>query len=232
MDGEFVSVKTWQGFIMVSTSLLPQSFDEKTRIYPENHHCSLDSTLRVGTAPPLLQHGNSHLATTRRRPPIPDYWHHEFRNGDMTATGFDSDANLFHTSSSSSSSSNSNSAVSSAYSAQSYSPVYTPRTDDDAASIPDTFSSLFSPWESSAAGVGRKFSVDWEDPAVNADASFFPLDSYAHPAAGLLSQPGFDLMDEANPEPCRYEAHFTMPTHFSELQGSIKRRRVDAGLLL
>lgn len=104
-----MSVKTWQGFIMVSTSLLPQSFDEKTRIYPENHHCSLDSTLRFDTTPPLLQHGNSHLATARRRPPIPDYWHHEFRNRDMTANGFDSDATLFHTSSSSSSSSNSNS---------------------------------------------------------------------------------------------------------------------------
>ncbi|KAG6038064.1 hypothetical protein E4U41_004598 [Claviceps citrina] len=223
MDGEFVSVKTWQGSIMVSTALLPQSFGEKTDMYSIEN--STDSQPWRSDSLPRSQHQNSHAVTAPPPPPpVPNYWHHG-PDAAITGNGFDSDAHLFDGAFSSSF----NTAFSSY--APIYSPVYTPRTDDDAASIPEY--PLFSPWESVAAGFPQQSpGVDWGDAVVATDSSLFAATAdrcyCSVPPTGLLGQAWTDLMHHDSLE---HEALFTLPSAWDhyECLGSTKRPNLDSG---
>jgi len=106
MDDEFMSVRTWQGSIMVSTSLLPQSFDES---YP-NSSIRSNNPVESNTVPHPQYRNNAHVVTaTPMRPappPVPDYWHHgtQAASGAASAASganlFDFDANFYYSPSS------------------------------------------------------------------------------------------------------------------------------------
>lgn len=115
--------------------------------------------------------------------------------------------------------------------AQMYSPVYTPRTDDDAASIPDAYPS-FSPRES----VGSAFShnspgPEWGDTFVATDSSLFPAaQCYCSiPAMGLPSAPGSGWSDDGKTQSFWHEQNFGLPLACNEFQGSAKTPNLQLG---
>ncbi|KAG5982547.1 hypothetical protein E4U55_001734 [Claviceps digitariae] len=230
MDGEFMSVRTWQGSIMVSTSLLPQSFDERTS-YP-NGSIRSNNSWESETLPRSQHRNNAHMVTATPPPPppppVPDYWHHGTQptggngvgggGGAAAACGnvFDFDANSFY-------------APSPPFDPAVSNPVYTPRTDDDAASIPEAYP-LFSPWES----VGAAFSYhpsghEWGDASFATDPSLFPAAEcyYSVPSTKLPAQAGTAWRGDGNVQSLRHETHFGLLPALSEGPGSMTRPRTD-----
>ncbi|KAG6115252.1 hypothetical protein E4U14_000962 [Claviceps sp. LM454 group G7] len=228
MDGEFVFVRTWQGSIMVSTSLLPRSFDQNSQnsSHSDSNH-PYNKSRDSDTASRLQHRNSSHLvtATPPPPPPVPNFWHHRPHAASAGGNGVDYDENFFYTPSTPLAGTPSNSA-------QMYSPVYTPRTDDDAASIPDAYPS-FSPRES----VGSAFSQhspgpEWGDAFVATDSSLFPpAQCYCSiPAMGLPSSaPGSGWSDDGKTQSFGHEQNFGLPLAWNECQGSAKTPNLQLG---
>ncbi|KAG5989223.1 hypothetical protein E4U54_004390 [Claviceps lovelessii] len=236
MDGEFMSVRTWQGSIMVSTSLIPQSFDERTS-FPNG---GLRSNSHVSDDLPRSQHrSNAHMVMATppppAPPPVPDYWHHGTHapaaaaavggggdgggGGGCGGNGFDFDGNLFYAPSS-----RYDSAVSGYM--QPYSPVYTPRTDDDAASIPEAYP-LFSPWDSVDAGISHHSSGhEWGDASFATDPGFIPAAEcyYSAPVMNLPAPSGMLWTDDGNVQILRHEA-----PSLGQHPGLMQRPRTEYG---
>ncbi|KAG5931268.1 hypothetical protein E4U53_001859 [Claviceps sorghi] len=230
MDGEFVSVRTWQGSIMVSTSLLPQSFDERTS-YP-NTGTRSNNSRESDTLPPQQHRNNAHMVTATSPslppPPVPDYWRHGPQaaggGGAGGGNGFEFDGNVFYAPSSPF-----ESAVSSF--AQTYSPVYTPRIDDDAASLPDAYP-LFSPWETAGAGFSyHSTGNEWGDVSFATDPNFVPAaECYCSaPGLNMPAQDGTIWRDDSNLQTLRHDTHFSLPPSSSERSGSLKRPGTNFG---
>ena len=70
MDNQFLAVKTWQGYVMVSASLLPNLAEEQARIYS---HCN---TYELGWQD-MTQSNSKVLHTATPWPPMPCFSGHE-----------------------------------------------------------------------------------------------------------------------------------------------------------
>ncbi|KAG5917933.1 hypothetical protein E4U42_007064 [Claviceps africana] len=230
MDGQFVSVRTWQGSIMVSTSLLPQSFDERT--YYPNTGTRSDDSRESDTLPRQQHRSNSHMMTATSPslplPPVPDYWRHGPQaaavGGAGSGNGFELDGHFSYAPSSPF-----DSAASSF--AQTYSPTYTPRTDDDAASIPDAYP-LFPPWETTGAGFSHHPpGNEWGDTSFATDPNFFPAAQCycSAPAINMPAPGGMVWRDDCHGQGWRHETHFSPPATSSERSGSMKRPGTNFG---
>ncbi|KAG6031628.1 hypothetical protein E4U40_007002 [Claviceps sp. LM458 group G5] len=225
MDGEFVFVRTWQGSIMVSTSLLPRSFDQNSS-HPDSNH-PYNNSRDSNTASRLQNRNNSHLATATPPPPppVPNYWHHRPHAAAAAGgNGVDYDENFFYAPSTSLDGTASNSA-------QMYSPVYTPRTDDDVASIPDVYPS-FSPRESVGSGFSHHSpGPEWGDTFVATDSSLFPAaQCYCSiPAMGYPSAPGSGWSDDGKTQSFGHEQNFGLPLAWNDFQGSAEMPKLQLG---
>ncbi|KAK2590780.1 hypothetical protein QQS21_011534 [Conoideocrella luteorostrata] len=69
MEGEFVSVKTHRGYVLVSVSLLPLSAEEMTRIYPKGGSFH-------GSAPQIPTNAAQEYEL-QRLSPVPSLWDHQ-----------------------------------------------------------------------------------------------------------------------------------------------------------
>ncbi|KAG6008427.1 hypothetical protein E4U21_004449 [Claviceps maximensis] len=227
MNDEFMSVRTWQGSIMVSTSLLPQSFDESytnTSIRPNNPPGSTssprpqyrnDSHTEAATPPPPAP------------PPVPDYWHHGSQAtvvaGTVGGNPFDFDGNFYYAPSS---------PIESSISSHmpTYSTASTPRLDDDVASLQEY--PLFSPWGNPGAGFSNDSpSLDWNDMSFAANPGFSPATGYycSAPTTNWPAQPGTPWRNDGHVQSLRHDTLSHMPPTMSECPGSLKRQGTDLG---
>ncbi|KAG5915189.1 hypothetical protein E4U61_004831 [Claviceps capensis] len=223
MDGDFVFVRTWQGSILVSTSLLPRSFDPNSS-HPDSKHPYNNS--RESQTASRLQHRNSSRLVTAPPPPVPNYWHHRPHAAAAGGNAVDCDENFFYAPSPSISLDSTASNP-----AQMYSPVYTPRTDDDAASIPDAYPS-FSPPESVGSGFSHNSpGPEWGDTFVATDSSLFPAaQCYCSISAmGLPSASGSGWSDDGKTQSFGHEQNLGLPLAWNEFQGSAKTPNLRLG---
>ncbi|KAK2595326.1 hypothetical protein QQS21_006926 [Conoideocrella luteorostrata] len=220
MEDDFLPVITWQGLIMVSTSLLPQSSDEKRRIYSDSNMYNLN--IQVDTTMPPLNGHNLQMDASGR-PPVPNYWQHEHYTPATSTNDLDPEMSSYHTPSAS------DSAASSTYSVQSNSPAVTPQTDDDTFFTPGLYPPVFLPWESTASGGECNSPIDFEDQTANTSARFFPMGCHLTPTTPLMNHTGLRPLDERRRGQMANNRQFTMPTHYIPApEGSLKRRRLSS----
>ncbi|KZZ90241.1 hypothetical protein AAL_07342 [Moelleriella libera RCEF 2490] len=215
MEDDFVPVNTWQGCIMVSTSLLPLSNDEKTRIYPE---CR-DQMMQVGTTGQQGD-GRGPQATASRRPPVPDYWNHEPHKGVGAAMASHNMGSLYSPSPSSS-------ATMSAYSIHAQDPVMGFRNEEDCMSTHASGAPLFAPWAPTMFDAQSYSPTDWEDATAATSPASLPQSTASGPSTPLLNFNGLELVDDRQ-HALGFNSGYFMSPASPELQPTFKRRRSSA----
>lgn len=220
---------------MVSTSLLPLSNDEKTRIYPE---CR-DQMMQVGTTG--QGDGRGPQPTTSRRPPVPDYWKHEPHRDVGAAMASHNMGSLYSPSPSSSATMRYEHCcctdsllrlireltISSAYSIHAQGPVMGFRKEEDCMSTHASGAPLFAPWAPTMFDAQSYSPTDWEDATAATSPASLPQSTASGPSTPLLNFNGLELVDDRQ-HALGFNSGYFMSPASPELQPTFKRRRSSA----